>query len=400
MKPIITVLAYNRHDALSRLLVSLDRALYIGKPELILSLEADSTKEVSAIAKNFKSEKLKITVIEREKKLGLRNHVIECADLSIDHGSVIVLEDDLVVDPYFYIYAHEALRFYEDHELVSGIALYGHEYNEISNLPFKPMYNGYSTYFMQTTCSWGQCWSRSQWQKFKNWYGNKKSADLDSIENLPQMVKNWPESSWKKYFNGYIVSNDKYFVYPYRSLATNCSDAGGTHITNKSNIHQVSLGYPFRSKPKFNFCPIERKDVVYDAYMEPIGYFINRALDISDISNIQTDFYGTKPLSTLKTTKYAVTVRKCENPIKVYGYDFRPPEMNLIYPKNKITDGGNNFWYLVKTSEIKEDDEVKLSYAFFSYFARILIGKWLFDRIFSNKKININLYKLIKYKFK
>jgi hypothetical protein len=76
---------------------------------------------------------------------------------------VVVLEDDLVVDRYYYLYASCALQHYRCDDRVAGIALYAPEYNEYASLPFAPMANGYSTYPMQMPCSWGQCWTREQW---------------------------------------------------------------------------------------------------------------------------------------------------------------------------------------------------------------------------------------------
>jgi len=334
MSPAIIVLAFNRPKALERLLGSLAAAEYHQKAKLIISLEGGATKEVISISRKFECKLLDVEIIEREEKLGLRAHVIACADLSEKYNSVIILEDDLIVDRYFYSYASAALDFYEKDHSVAGIALYSYEYNEFANLPFRSMANGFSTYLMQIPCSWGQCWTASQWKAFKYWYKDKTKADLEKIDRLPHAVKNWPESSWKKYFHGFMIERQKNFIYPYQSYSTNCSDAGGEHIKDGTFIHQVVMATPARSEPKFNFSPSENYEVAYDSFMEPCGDFIQRAIGFTP-KEVEIDIHGIKPLSILKSKPYAVTVQKGGTPLCIYSYDFKPTEVNLLFPNLK-----------------------------------------------------------------
>ena len=358
MKPIIVVPAYNRASALKRLLNSIDSAEYIVRPDLLISLEGGASQEVVSVAKEFISEKLNVRVLQRPTRLGLRRHVIACADLVYDYESVIILEDDLIVDRYFYLYASQALDFYSQEDLIAGIALYGYEYNEFAGLPFRPMANGYSTYPMQVVCSWGQCWTRSQWNGFKAWYTEKDSTNLEKINGLPDEVKTWSESSWKKYFQGYMIETSKIFIYPYLSFSTNCSDAvGGTHVSKHlKNIQQVCLPTPERPHPIINFCPAENREVAYDAYMEPSGNFVYRTLGMTD-DNVTLDLQGIKPLSYLKKWKYAVSLRQASETLASYDFDFRPPEINLMFPQHNK----NCVWRLARTTSLKATNNIKLS---------------------------------------
>ena len=215
----IVVIAYNRHLSLGRLLNTIEKSEFDSKADLIISIEGNATKEVYNEAKNFRPKKLNKIIINRKERLGLRKHVIACGDLVNDYDGIIILEDDLLVDKYFYLYAVESLFFLQkDSKSIAGIALYSHEYNEYANLPFRAMHNGFVTYPVQIPCSWGQCWTRDQWQGFKNWYNGKSADYLNQLEGLPDQVKAWPESSWKKYFHGYIVEHGLYFMYPYLFL--------------------------------------------------------------------------------------------------------------------------------------------------------------------------------------
>ena len=109
-------------------------------------------------------------VITREKNLGIREHLLWCGDQTEKYGSVILLEDDLIVDPQFYFYALAAMEMYGQSSKIAGIALYAPAFNEYARLPFMPMLSGYSCYFMKVVCSWGQLW------------------DPGTVEIVPEMV--------------------------------------------------------------------------------------------------------------------------------------------------------------------------------------------------------------------
>jgi hypothetical protein len=367
MRPAIVIPAFNRPPSLARLLSSVSRAVTSSKPCLILSLEGGATPEVESIAHSFVCDKFSIRIIRRERRLGLRDHVIACGDLTEEYGSIIVLEDDLYVDPYFYAYAESALAYYVKDSAVAGISLYAYSRNEFSNLPFSPMENGYSTYFMQVVSSWGQCWTHDQWQGFKSWYQDKNADYLSQISRLPRAVKSWPESSWKKYFHGYIIDLCKYFVYPYSSYTTNCSDEGGTHIESKSTLHQVALPSPSRPSPVFEFCPPGEKEVVYDSFMEPAGLYVARATGLA-LSEVECDLQGMKPVDLLKETKYVITFRQVRDRIKSYAYDFRPHEANLSCPLDSENSAGAAFSLALSANILDKSAETN-GIARYSYYA-------------------------------
>lgn len=340
MTPAIVILAYKRPIALKRLLNAIEAAEYQNTPTLVISLEGESHPEVVEIANKFRSKKLTVRVVQRQIRIGLREHVIACGDLTEEYGSVIILEDDILVDRFFYQYASAALKYYKNEEKIAGIALYSYEHNEFAKLAFTPMFNGYDTYLMQVACSWGQCWTREQWASFMTWYLGKTQADLDGIKYLPSTVKCWPESSWKKYYHAYMIVKDKFFVYPYFSYSTNCSDIGGTHSKSESSQNQVSMPAQFRSRPNFNFCPELLREIIYDSYMEPCGEFIFRAIGKA-AEEIEVDIYGTKPIQLLMNKPFALTIKDNPHKIQSYSYRFRPHEFNLLHPS--INNGGD-FW--------------------------------------------------------
>lgn len=66
-------------------------------------------------------------LIERSINCGLANNIIDGVTSVInEYGKVIVLEDDLVVSPYFLKYMNDALNMYENEEEV--VCIHGYVY--------------------------------------------------------------------------------------------------------------------------------------------------------------------------------------------------------------------------------------------------------------------------------
>ncbi len=332
MEPAIIVVGFKRDKSLRRLLESISNAVFQNPVTIILSLDGGFSKATLEVADEFKRNfrNGSVEIIARTENIGLRNHIIWCGDQTKKFGSVIVLEDDLVVDPQFYHYAKAAAEYFQSENNIGGISLYAQEYNEYIGLPFKPLHNGTSCYFMQVASSWGQLWIDNQWDKFKEWYLTANNDYLENIINLPQQVKSWPESSWKKYFSGYLAENNIYFVYPYQSYTTNVSDGGGTHIINGTSLLQTELRLKDRDYDKLFFCNINsKKSITYDPYMEPSSNFMFEKLGFNK-NELALDIYGSKSCELLKLYKYAITSKSTKEPIRYFYLAFRPFENSIL----------------------------------------------------------------------
>lgn len=324
MSPAIVVITYNRPQSLRRLLNSIYNANYEGYSDipLVISIDGGSSSETQEIVEAFDWQHGDKRVILHEENLGLRKHVICCGNLSEEYGSIIVLEDDLFVSPYFYDYASKATLFYKNEEKIAGISLFSYGYNEYAVLPYIPLQNGYDVFFMQVPSSWGQTWTKKQWKSFMQFYDT--NPVITDTDKLPDAVKKWPETSWKKYFYKYIVTNNLYFVYPYISYSTNFGDKG-THYEIKTSLQQVRL---MNNKKNYLFPKISEVNIIYDAYMELLpecfwGIGIKRDVDFC------VDVYGTKQLE-LFENEYCFSVKDCSNPIEQNGIELIPIENNII----------------------------------------------------------------------
>lgn len=320
----IVVVSYNRADCLKRLLQSLKKASYEVPVKLIISIDGGGTEDVKLLADSFNWQYGTKEVIKHENNLGLRKHILHCGRLAKQYDGVILLEDDLYVAPYFYSYTLKAQQFYKKNELIAGVALYSHQYNETACLPFIAIEDGHDIFFMQLACSWGQCWLSHQWEKFEEWYEINKDRDLSKDESISPDVRLWPATSWKKYFIKYLIEKDKYFVYPRTSYTTNFGDAGEHH--NGTNIFQVPLQY---GDNKLDFPDFHKSIAKYDSYCEILPESIKSLNSELKEYGFDVNIYGLKKNS-FSNNQYVLSRRECKNYIQSYSFSLKPQEMNII----------------------------------------------------------------------
>ncbi|NQU66441.1 MAG: hypothetical protein HQ510_00725 [Candidatus Marinimicrobia bacterium] len=328
--PAIIVVAYNRPDSLNRLLVSLQTASFSSDSiQLIISIDGGENERVKDIATEFQWSHGSKEIICHWNHLGLKQHVFYCGDLTQKYGNIILLEDDLMVSPYFYQFAVNALEFYKDVTEIAGLSLYQYEITENGFFPFVPIDDEYSTYFMQVPSSWGQAWTAQQWEGFKQWLTahEKRTESL-----LPQYVKQWPETSWKKIFFKYLIDTDRYFVFPRQSYTTNFGDPG-THA-DRQGLFQISLSM---ESPSVLLAPFMKFCTRYDAWFELLPECLkHRAPNLGNTS-LTVDLYGTKDLDTINS-EFILTTRRSTQAEQSFGMKMIPAMQNVIHdvPGNKI----------------------------------------------------------------
>jgi len=386
--PAIVVAAWRRPVALGRLLDSLNRADFPPQLQihLIISLDGGASEPVRELAAAFRFAAGTCEVVHHGENLGVRRHILWCGDQSARFRSVIVLEEDLLVGRAFYRFALAGLQAYRGSDKVASVALYAPEFNEIARLPFVPADNGFDAYFMRFPCSSGQLWDAGSWQVFRSWLAIRFQAETngyrgDFPSELPAYVAGWPDSSWKKWYAAWLVDTGRFVAYPYKSHTTNCSDPGGSHVSNQfqpdvqvnmftpvpvvvpahtsaTDILSADAGpesavSPMRSEnassaylagrvseglygSDWHFPPAESSpDVAYDAYMEPCGELVRHAvarLTGESGFTVQADLHGCKPIRLMHQADWCITLRTSGNPRAYFPLTFRPVEANLDWP--------------------------------------------------------------------
>ena len=342
----IIVATYNRPDSLHRLLMSLSGGDYSGYTDipLIISIDKNNDNSCLRIAKEFIWNFGKKEIIEQENLLGLKNHILSCGDLTQRFDGLILLEDDLLVSSGFYDFAQQSFTFYKDDLNVAGIGLYANCFNETAYCTFDPIEDGFDNYFMQVPCSWGQLWTKLQWQGFRNFIEDSKLI-LNEIQ-LPETVSAWSDStSWKKIFYKYIIVNNLYFVYPRVGFSTNYAEPG-SHIKEPVTVFQANL---LLNKKEMRFSSFHQSVSIYDAYFEftTLAYqrFSGKKIDVS------FDLNGTKPLREIQS-EYLISSKLTSDPEIIYDSRLYPYENNVLL--EMLSSDISNSFILAKTKSFSE----------------------------------------------
>ncbi len=355
--PAIICLGYNRPLSLQRLLNSLALADYPSPNiSLIISLDHCESDKCYRVACDFVWNHGSKEVLLRPARLGLRAHVLACGDLSQKYGSIIMLEDDLIVAQSFYHYALAALDFYSSQNVVAGIALYSHRFNMVAQEPFAPIPTPFSSFFLAFPCSWGQAWTADQWKRFSDWLQANETFELH--EDLPASIRKWSKSSWLKLFASFCIETKTTWVYPFHALSTNCGDPGENAGKNGALfqvplLQGISRTFPF---PKFEETPAR-----YDHYFEN-----------SSTPLFELDLYGSKP-----NNGYRHDLLITRRPVKAcqqsFGLSLRPWELNIEHQQP------GSFFFKAKKDDVlwNSPGTTLLERLFFQLPNRVPVKEWI-----------------------
>lgn len=185
-----------------------------------------------------------VTIIEREKNYGLANSLISGITEVIDkYEKVIVVEDDLIVSPYFLKFMNDGLEKYKDDDKVGAISAYVYPVKEV--LP--------NTFFLK----YFNCWGWGIWKR--SW--SLLNTDVKHLLRQLRFKKNAFEyggngaygnlyctkiglvDSWWVRLYASLFLNDKLTLYPCSSLVINDGfDGSGVHCgSDESSLNSTFL---------------------------------------------------------------------------------------------------------------------------------------------------------------
>lgn len=322
MKIAIVIPCFKRVDTLSTLCDTLLAADYgDDQVTLVFSIDYAEGSSVPSYADDFQWPYGDKIVIKYSENIGLRANILSCGDMTKRYDAVIILEDDLEVMPSFYQFAKSAAEFYEGDDRIAGISIYQYFLDEMTWNMFLPLDEGYDVYFVKWASSWGQLWTRKQWEKFKNWF--ETHQDISSVE-IPVRVRHWTKS-WKKYYIAYLTDTNRYYVFPNQSFVYNGNKGNGTH-TMKSGTCLTSSPLVISKRRSFSFAKIDEVECKYDSYFQlesrEITYNGHTYL-------VDFDLFGHKEFF---HSPYVVTSRKCDKNKIVGSFDagMLPLELNIL----------------------------------------------------------------------
>lgn len=247
----IVLFVYNRPDHVRNVIWSLVQNELAVKSEIFIYSDAAKGKEdekyVQEVRNYINSINgfSKVHIIEREKNWGLARNIIDgVGNLISKYGKIIVLEDDLILSPYFLQFMNDALCVYENEDKVAHI--HGCEFFNDTTLP--------DTFLIKWAGSWGWgTWEKS-WRLF-NEDGNllleelknrrlTKTFDFNNAYGYTRMLQKQVEgknNSWAIRWNASLFLKDKLSLNAGKSLVKNVGfDGSGTHCGD-DNLYDSSL---------------------------------------------------------------------------------------------------------------------------------------------------------------
>lgn len=331
MLPAIVVPAYNRPDALARLLASLETANVPTGTTLVIAIDRAAKTEhkpgneaVLQAARRFEWTHGPKEIIDHPDHLGLVGNVFYCGSLAESFGAIILLEDDLIVSRRFYDYAQQALACYASEQHLAGISLNALWFNGFTHQPFIPLPDDGDVFFLQLSTPQGQVYTAAQWLDFANWTA-VHGYQVTALDNVHELFASFPADDWLAIKAKYLSSTDKYYVYPRESLTTNFGDPG-THFTHRTALFQVPLQ---QLRREFRFLPFEQAIAVYDGFYELIPERLGRMVEAVRDLSLDVDLYASKAPHQLRA-EYTLTTRPCRRPLVTFARELRPMEANVI----------------------------------------------------------------------
>lgn len=253
MRVSVNIITQNRPLSLGRLLNSLANAHYTGD-DIYLTFNMDSKvdEETLKIVKSFKWPHGPKYIRRRIIQGGLIRAVSESWYPSSDDDFGLLLEDDIEVSPYYYLWIKYALlAYYYDPQVslpeLNSIALYTPRLIEV--VKERPKWNATdffkelhpnTPYLHQLPCSWGALFFPKHWREFYTYMITRYTADakMNPVQ-IPRSRTNGWQASWKKflidmmYLRGYVT------LYPnfpnQASFSTNHMEPGA-HINSSENV--------------------------------------------------------------------------------------------------------------------------------------------------------------------
>ncbi|MBR2203661.1 MAG: glycosyltransferase [Prevotella sp.] len=208
-----------------------------------------------------------IHIIEREKNWGLANSLIAgITDVISKYGRIIVVEDDLILSPYFLKFMNEALEKYKDEDKIGTISAF------VPPIPEELPETFLLTYF--------QCWGWATWKRawdllekdpkplLRKLRFRKKKFDVGGyVGNYGNLYcqKVGLVDSWYIRYYASLFLQGKLSLYPGHSLTGNNGlDDSGTHC--KSSAKEVFNVTCYNQPINLNDIKIQEDAQTFDAF--------------------------------------------------------------------------------------------------------------------------------------
>lgn len=275
MRISINIITQNRATSLRRLLTSLSNAFYLSD-EVPISFNMDSKVDEATIklVNSFDWPNGPKTLRRRIIQGGLIRAVSESWYPASDDDFGLLLEDDIEVSPYYYLWIKYALLAYHYDPQValpelSSISLYTPKLVEV--VKERPKWNATeffkhihpnTPYLHQLPCSWGAVFFPKHWREFYVYMNMRFTENAkENPVQIPKSRTNGWQASWKKFLIDMMYLRGYVSLYPnfpnQASFSTNHMEPGA-HISAKDNVVRHDKGdfeVPLLKEDFRNFLP-------------------------------------------------------------------------------------------------------------------------------------------------
>jgi len=328
--PAIVIAAHARPAALQRLLASVARADIPTGTSMVISVDVAASsgpfadkavlsEQVLDLANAFDWEHGAKSVIVHE-QIGLVEHFHRCGDLTAEHGSVVLLEDDLLVGPGFYRWATAALEFGECDHRVAGVGLVTPWFDGYRHMRFEPVDDGTDGIYMQVPWYDGMAWTARMWRDYRQ-------AEIDESTRLHAAFDQLADDEWFPGYVRYLVQSGRTFLLPRAAQATG-TGAAGEHFEAPTDWFQSELAV--RAPNPLRLASIDDSLSVYDDHMEMTTEVLQRLVDGFD-PGVVVDIRGCRNLEQYEADTMVLTIRPAAKASKTWGAAMHPLEMNLVH---------------------------------------------------------------------
>ena len=294
----VAIFAYNRPNHLKSLLISLSENKDSSNSSVVVFLDGpkndfdffQQSKILEVLGGAFAFKSVEVRRSERNK--GLANSVrLGVTQMLIENSRVIVLEDDLVLSPFFLQYMNDALDFYESQPNVASI--HGFQY------PLKQTLS--EPVFLRGADCWGWATWRDRWRavSFDSFDLSKKIQELELVDSFNlggamdfyELLLNQSRGkvdSWAICWHASMFLQNRLTLFPPKSLVQNHgNDGSGIHSGVNSFFEtkfasEISWEYPTMASESVAF-----KELLADFYKKSL----NRSRS-SVIKNKLSSFFG------------------------------------------------------------------------------------------------------------
>lgn len=263
----VIIFTYNRPEHTKRTIRALAENELAKETDLYIFSDAakkrtDSGKvrairDYAAHVRGFRN----VELVSREENYGLARNIIEgVTEIIARYGKVIVLEDDLVANPYFLRFMNDGLNRYEEEQKVTGIT--GFSYFNDNEACAQEMYFSLISGTSWSWATWKDRWDCfdeecADWTRLTQDARLRKTFNYDNTYDFYRIMKaqqtDPATSSWAIRWYWTNFKKEGLMLYPAKSLVSNDGwDGTGIHCGEEEEsvfLHELKTDHALTQFP-------------------------------------------------------------------------------------------------------------------------------------------------------